>query len=183
MEPIPEGTDLPIKTLLVGMGNPYLSDDAVGIRLVRDFSRRLGSAPNLDIIEECSIGGLNFLDLIENFGRLIVVDSIKTIGGIPGHWHRFTAERLRETMNLSNIHDANFATALELGRRMGMAIPPEKETHIFAVEILDNLTFSEKLTDDLERTYPVYSEEIFRELRSLINPSKIGDSHHYSPMR
>jgi hydrogenase maturation protease len=169
MEPISEAADLPVKTLLVGMGNRYLSDDAVGIRLVRDFSRRLGRMPNLDIIEECSAGGLNLLDLLEGFQRLIVVDSIRTIGGVPGRWYRFTAERLRETMNLSNVHDANFATALELGRHMGMTIPPERETHIFAVEILDNLTFSERLTDDLERTYPAYSEEIFRELRSLIS--------------
>ena len=84
MEQISEATDLPIKTLLVGMGNRYLSDDAVGIRLVCDFSLRLGRMPNLDVIEECSVGGLNFLDLLEDFGRLIVVDSIRTRGGIPG---------------------------------------------------------------------------------------------------
>jgi hydrogenase maturation protease len=168
METVSQETNPSIKTLLLGMGNPYLSDDAVGIRLVRDFNHRLGSVPNLEVIEECSVGGLNLLDLLEGFERLIVMDSIKTKGGIPGRWYRFDAERLRETMNLSNIHDANFATALELGRRMGMPIPSERETHIFAVEILDNLTFSELLTDDLERTYPAYSEEIFRELRSLI---------------
>jgi hydrogenase maturation protease len=173
MEPISEAAAPPIKTLLVGMGNPYLSDDAVGIHLVRDFSQRLGSAPNLEVIEECSVGGLNLLDLLDGFERLIIVDSIKTKGGSPGNWYRFTAKELRETMNLSNIHDANFATTLELGRRMGMTIPPESESHIFAVEILDNLTFSERLTDDLERSYPVYSEEIFHELRSLINPKPL----------
>ena len=173
MMPIFETTNILIKTLLVGMGNPYLSDDAVGIRLVCDFNRRLGSVPNLEVIEECSAGGLNFLDLLEGFGRLIVVDSIKTKGGTPGHWYQFTAEKLRETMNLSNIHDANFATTLELGRKMGMTIPTEKETHIFAVEILDNLAFSERLTDDLEKYYSVFSEEIFHELHSLIAPDSL----------
>jgi hydrogenase maturation protease len=165
---ISEAMDIPIKTLLIGMGNRYLSDDAVGIHLVCDFTQRFGSIPDLDVIEECSVGGLNFLDLLEGFQRLIVVDSIKTRGGIPGNWYRFTAEKLHETMNLSNIHDANFATAIELGRRMGMTIPPEKKIHIFAVEILDNLTFSERLTNDLNKSYPSYSEEIFRELRSLL---------------
>lgn len=168
METPSQTRNIPIKTLLLGMGNPYLSDDAVGIRLVSDFSRRHGSIPNLDVLAECSIGGLNLLDLLENFERLIVVDSIKTQGGIPGNWYRFTAEDLRETMNLSNVHDANFATALELGRRMGMKIPAERETHIFAVEILENLVFSDRLTEDLEKAYAVYSEEIFRELCSLI---------------
>ena len=150
------------------MGNSYLSDDAVGIRLVRDFSKKLCCVPNLAIIEECSVGGLNLLDLLEGYGRLIVVDSIKTRGGIPGSWYRFTAERLRETMNLTNVHDANFATTLELGRRLGIALPPDSENHIFAVEILDNLIFSERMTDELEKAYPVYSEEIFRELRLLV---------------
>jgi hydrogenase maturation protease len=114
------------------------------------------------------VGGLNLLDLLEGYGRLIVVDSIKTRGGIPGSWYRFTAERLRETMNLTNVHDTNFATTLELGRRLGMALPPDSENHIFAVEILDNLIFSERMTDELEKAYPVYSEEIFRELRLLV---------------
>ena len=150
------------------MGNRYLSDDAVGIRLVRGYIRRFGSIPNLDVIEECSVGGLNFLDLLEGFQRLIVVDSIRTSGGIPGNWYQFTAEKLHETINLSNIHDANFATAIELGRRMGMKIPPPKEIHIFAVEIADNLTFSERLTNDLNKSYPIFSEEIFQELRSLL---------------
>ncbi len=170
MEPNPEEADLPIKTLLVGMGNPYLTDDAVGIRLVRDFKRRLGEMPNLDVIEECSVGGLNFLDLLDGFRRLIIVDSIRTKGGIPGSWHRFTAERLRETMNIRNIHDVNLATALELGHRMGMKIPSESETHILAVEILDDSTFGEQLTDELERAYPIYSSEIFGDLCFLICP-------------
>jgi hydrogenase maturation protease len=173
MKPVSGEFDTAVKTLLLGMGNPYLSDDAVGIRLVRDFNRRLGRVRNLDVIEECSVGGLNLLDLLEGFERLIVVDSIKTTGGIPGCWYRFTAERLRETMNLANVHDVNFATALELGRRMGMTLPVDRENHIFAVEILDNLTFSEQLTRELETAYPVYSEEIFHQLHSLINP-KMG---------
>jgi len=161
-------SDPPIPTLLLGMGNAYLSDDAVGIRLVRDFNQRFGGIPHLVVVEECSIGGLNLLHLLEGFQRLIVVDSIKTRGGIPGDWYRFTAERLRETMNLTNIHDVNFATALELGRQMGMALPPERENHIFAVEILDNLTFSERMTDLLEDRYSIYSAEIFQEILSLI---------------
>jgi hydrogenase maturation protease len=169
MEPISKETGPSIKTLLLGMGNPYLSDDAVGIHLVRDFNRRIGSLHNLEVIEECSVGGLNLLNLLQGFERLIVVDSIKTRGGIPGCWYRFTAERLRETMNLTNIHDTNFATALEFGRRMGMTLPPDRENHIFAVEIVDNLTFGERLTHNLEKVYPLYSEEIFHELCSLIN--------------
>ncbi len=155
-------------TLLLGMGNPILSDDAVGIRLVRDFSRKLGNVAGLDIIEECTAWGVDLLQVIEGFDRLVLVDSIRISEGIPGSWFRFTVERLRETIHLTSMHDANFATILSLGRQLGMKLPPDREIHAFAVEVIDHLTFSEKMTDRLEKAYPIYSEEIFRELRILL---------------
>lgn len=157
--------------LLLGMGNAILSDDAIGIRLARDFKARLKPAaeiPNLSIIEECSVGGISLLALMENYDRIVILDSIKTQGGTPGDWYYFTAGSLRETMHLSNIHDANFATALELGRRLGHKIPPDHEIHIFAVEVKDNATFSERMTPPLESAYPVISNEIFKEVLRLI---------------
>jgi len=152
----------------MGMGNPFLSDDAVGIRIVGDFSREIGTVAGLEIIEECTAWGVDLLQVIEGFDRLLLVDGIRTRGGVPGNWFRFTAERLRETIHLANIHDANFATALCLGRRLGIKLPPDPEIHVFAVEVLDDLTFSEKMTDSLEKAYPKYSEEIFGALRVLL---------------
>jgi hydrogenase maturation protease len=110
---------------------------------------------------------MNLLDVVADYERLIVLDSIKTHGGIPGNWYSFTAESLRETMNLNNIHDTNFATALELGRRLGHKIPPETEIHIFAIEVQDNITFAEVMTPPLESAYPIISEEIFKEVLHL----------------
>ncbi len=46
-----------MKTILLGMGNPILCDDAVGVRLAQDFKGKLSEIPGLDIIEECSVGG------------------------------------------------------------------------------------------------------------------------------
>jgi hydrogenase maturation protease len=158
-------------TLLLGMGNPFLSDDAVGIRLVGDFSRKSGKVAGLDIIEECTAWGADLLQVIEGYDRLLLVDSIRIREGIPGNWFRFSVERLRETIHLTSMHDVNFATVLSLGRQLGMKLPPDREIHIFAVEVFDNLTFSEKMTDKLEEAYPIYSEEIFCELRILLqNP-------------
>jgi len=153
------------------MGNPILSDDAVGIRLARDIGRRLAGIPGLSILEECSVGGLNIIEVLEGFDRAIILDSIRTVDGVPGDWHRFTSAALRETMNLSNIHDVNFATALELGRRMGMKLPAEEEIHIFAVEALDLITFSETMTEPMEKAYPEFSEAIFREVEAVLKVS------------
>jgi hydrogenase maturation protease len=151
-----------LRTLLLGMGNPILSDDAVGVRLAGDFKARLeaeGGRPDLEIVEECSVGGLNLLDIVSGYDRLIVFDCIKTQGGEPGKWYYFTAESLRETMNLSSIHDTNFATALALGRKLGHKIPAENEVHIFA----------ENLTPPLENAYPFFSDAIFAAVLRLLS--------------
>ena len=70
-------------------------------------------------------------------------------------------------MNLSNVHDANFATAMELGRRMGMRVPDETDIHIFAVEVMENLTFCERLSPELEEALPELVEEMHGEILDL----------------
>lgn len=156
------------RTIVIGLGNPILTDDAVGVRLARDLHRELGDPPGVQWQEECSVGGLNLLDVLVGFDRAVVLDSIRTRDAAPGAWHRFTAAALRETMNLRNVHDANFATALALGRRAGLRLPPDDEIHVFAVEILDNLTFGERLTDALEARYPGLRAEIAAQARALL---------------
>jgi hydrogenase maturation protease len=150
------------------MGNPILRDDAVGIRLAADIGQRLGPGHGFDVVPECSVGGLELLPIVRGYDRLIVFDSIKTRGGAPGAWYRFTAADLRPTMNLTNVHDTNFTTALELGRSLGLDVPPAEASYIFAVEILDNLTFDEHMTPTLEQAYPEFADAIFAEVQALL---------------
>ena len=157
-----------MKTLLLGMGNPILCDDAVGIRLAGAIAERLGPRPGLDVVEECSIGGLNLIEVIAGYDRVIVLDSIMVGGGVPGGWYAFDARSLRETLNLGNVHDANFATALELGRAMGTPLPADDEIHVFAVEVADTTSFSEMMTATLEAALPELTEEIGAEVEALL---------------
>lgn len=156
-----------MNTLLVGMGNPYLRDDAVGVRLAAELSRRLGPRPGLSVVEECSAGGLNLLDVLKGYRRAIVLDSIQA-GGAPAHWYRFDGRSLRTTLNLRNVHDTNFATALELGRRLGVQVPDDEEVHVFAVEVVDTLTFDVRMSDPLELGFSQLAEEIGREVAGLV---------------
>ena len=139
--------------------------------MARDIGGRLPDTPGLSIMEECSVGGLNIIEVLEGYDRAIILDSIRTAGSIPGDWHRFTSVALRETMNLCNIHDVNFATAMELGRRLGMKLPAEEEIHIFAVEVLDLITFSETMTEPMEKAYPGFLEAIFQEVEAIVKDS------------
>jgi hydrogenase maturation protease len=164
----------PPRTLLLGMGNPILCDDGIGHELARRIAARLGATPDLAVEPECTVGGLNLLELVTGFDRLIVVDSIKTRDGRPGDWYRFGGATLHDTMNLSNVHDANFATAMELGRRMGMHIPGEADIHVFAVEVRENLTFGERFSPELEAAVPGLCEEMLSEIEGLLSQTGSG---------
>jgi hydrogenase maturation protease len=162
-----------MKTLLLGMGNPILSDDAVGLRLAADIGQRLAGFPGLTVHADCSVGGLEILQVLAGYSRAIIVDSIQIIGGVPGRWHAFRASDLRETLHLTNVHDANFATALELGRRVGMPLPKPARIHILAVEVRDVLTFSERMSPELEGCFAALAETLFAEVqRLLVTPAR-----------
>lgn len=158
----------PPRTLLLGMGNPILGDDRIGHELARRVAERLGAAPGLEVEPLCTVGGLELLEVVAGFDRLVVLDSIMTHGGRPGDWYRFDGSSLRETMNLSNVHDANFATAMELGRRLGMHLPEDRDIHIFAVEVRENLTFTEQLSPELEKALPALCEEMTADIALLL---------------
>jgi hydrogenase maturation protease len=147
-----------VKTLLLGLGNPILRDDSVGLRVVREFGKR--KVENGISIEEACFANIDILETIDSYDRLIIVDSIKTKGGKPGELYELSLQDLRSTLHLSCPHDINLATALELGKRLGMHIP--EEIRIYAVEIEDNQTFSETCSSLVEEAIPRVVEEIAR---------------------
>lgn len=156
------------RTVVLGLGNPFLTDDAVGIRLAGALKTALGEYPDVDVVEECSVGGLDLVDRLAGYARAVVLDAIHTAGGRPGDCYRFTAAALRETVNLSNVHDTNFATALTLGRRLGQALPADDQIHVFAVEVADDLTFGTELSAALARRFPQCRDRMLAEVGELL---------------
>jgi hydrogenase maturation protease len=142
------------RSLLLGMGNPIVGDDAIGVRLAREIARRLGPRPGLEVVEECSVGGLALLDFVVGFERVVVIDAIRTRGGRAGDWHRLSVADLAPTRNLTSVHDVNFATALELGRRLGLPVAADTAVQVLAVEVERVDEFSETMSPALEAAFP-----------------------------
>ncbi len=147
-----------MKTLILGLGNPILSDDGIGIRIVQELRKRVH---DVDIIE-ASIAGLSILDHITGYNRLILIDSIKTGKGNPGDIYKLKLEDLSTTSHLSSSHGIDFITAIELGKKTGYKIP--KIIDIYAIEIEDNTTFYEGCTTRVEENIPKIVEKIIQDL-------------------
>jgi hydrogenase maturation protease len=150
-----------MKTLILGLGNPILSDDSAGCRVAMALQEKL-HLPNVDI-REASIAGLDFLDTLVGYDRTIIIDAIQTDKGTPGQIYRFGPEILASTRHAGSPHDITLATALELGKKLKMSLP--REITIFAIEAEDVTSFSEECTSGVERAIPACVEMVIQELR------------------
>jgi hydrogenase maturation protease len=142
--------------LILGIGNDILTDDGIGPRLASDMSK-VFTRPDI-IFNFASCGGLEILEYIKGYRKVIFIDAIRSVNGKPGEVYHFTPSEFRETSNISNLHDINFLTALKMGELLDIDLP--SDLHIIAVEIISDLEFSEELSEELEEAYPVILEKV-----------------------
>ncbi len=149
-----------MKTLVLGLGNPILGDDSVGLRVTRALEGVLNKE-QVTIIE-ASLAGLDFLDLVTGYDRAIIIDAIQTREGKAGQVYRLEPEAFDTTLHAASPHDVNFTTALELGKKLGLALP--QQIVIFAIEVENVTSFSEECTPEVERAIPVVTDMVMAEL-------------------
>jgi hydrogenase maturation protease len=155
-----------MKTLVLGMGNPILSDDGVGIRVAQEVGEKLND-PQITVAET-SGAGLRLLDSIAGYDKVIIIDAIQTEKGQAGQIYHMGPEDLSLTKHLTSPHQINLATALELGKMLNLAMP--QKITIFAVEAKDITTFSEQCTPEVEQGIPEVVKMVLQELNAKHPP-------------
>lgn len=144
----PAGTTASVgRTLVLGLGNDILRDDAVGLRVAGAVRRRLEGNATVDVIEVCEMG-LALLDLIVGYERLVIVDSIQTGQSQPGTIHVFDASQVKTRRN-GAPHFLGVGETLALGRHLGLDMPERVE--VIAVEVEDPFTLGTELTPAVVR--------------------------------
>ena len=155
------------KTLVVGLGNPILTDDGVGVKVAYEIERALASVNSDDItVTEASAGGLRLMEMMIGYDRVILVDAfIGCNGDEPGTVHRMTLDDLRgisPTQHSACAHDTTLVTALDFGERMGLHLP--KEISIHAIEVENIIDFSEEPTPAVAAVIPKVAATVLAEL-------------------
>ena len=146
-----------MKTLVLGIGNPIVTDDAVGLKVAQMIKR---ANPELEVVEACS-GAMGLFDYITDCDRLIIVDSVKTDGGNPGALYKIDMEDLKPKLNHAASHGLDIASAFKLGEGLGYRMP--RTVSIYAVEVKDNVNFGEGCTKEVSDRIPYIAAEIMEE--------------------
>ena len=151
-----------VKVLILGVGNPILSDDGVGIHVARELKRKKLSGVD---VEELAASGLELLDVVRGYDKVVIVDAIQTTGGEPGEIHVLDEKDFEKSIHGSSPHGINIATALALGRKL---VPNEmpKEVVFFAIEAEDLVNVSERLTPKVAKALTRIVERVAKESRT-----------------
>jgi hydrogenase maturation protease len=130
-----------MRTLVLGLGNPLLGDDAVGLTVAGLVRERLEGRPGVDVeLEEA--GGVRLMERLTGYDRAVLVDAAVT-GGVPGEIRRIGPEDL-PTQRTAAAHGIDLPRALALGRQLGYPMP--SEVRIVAIEAASVLEFRDDMT-------------------------------------
>lgn len=148
-----------MRTLILGLGNPLVGDDGVGIRVVEHL-RGEELPPGVEL-EEAGTAGLAILDLAVGFDRLVVVDAIDA-SLEPGTLLELDRAALEHMSgrHLVSPHDADLLTALKLGHELGLAMPAE--ITCVAIQVADLVTLGEGCTPKVEAAIPAAAAAALR---------------------
>jgi len=150
-----------MKTLVLGLGNPLLTDDGVGLRVARALRVRLMGRPDV-VVEEDYWGGLRLMERMVGYDRSIVIDAMRS-GDEPGTIRRLQVQDM-STQHTASAHDANLSTALRFGHRVGASLPDPDDVLIIGVEAADVTTFGEECTPRVNAAIPRVVETVIQAL-------------------
>jgi len=135
---VPLQDDSP-RTLIIGLGNPLLGDDSVGLRIARELQKR-GQVPFF--VDEDYCGGLRLMERMIGFERAVIIDACCS-GALPGTVRVLPADACA-TRHSTSAHDVDLAAALALGRQAGAALPAPQNIRVVAIEAAQCLDFDEE---------------------------------------
>jgi len=146
--------------LVIGLGNPILSDDGIGWRVAEEVQKALQLGPDgnregaeIDF-DYLALGGLSLMERMVGYSHAIVIDAIQTGLEPPGKVSTFLLEELPDYAQgrTTAVHETSLQTAIQVGQDLGAPLPDKIDIVTIEAEVL--FDFSESLTPEVEAAIP-----------------------------
>jgi hydrogenase maturation protease len=158
-----------MNTIVLGVGNPILSDDGVGIHVVKYLKNHISHS---DVtIDEALTGGMNLLDLILGYDKAIIIDAIKLPNVKSGEVRKFSLSDV-STAHSCNPHDVSLLEAIEMAKKLGEERVPHEIVIIGISMKTMPCEFGETLSREIAEAVPRAAEMAINELQKDINWSQ-----------
>lgn len=150
-----------MKTIIVGIGNPILGDDGVGIHVLKEVQRKISDTKNV-FFEEAMTGGMNLLDIITGFEKAILIDAVHLKNERNGSVKRMKLNQFR-TIHSCNPHDVSFIEAIQLAKRLGESRIPSIVVIAIVLSKIP-MDFTDKLSDPIKEAIPKATKLVLQEV-------------------
>ena len=154
--------EIKMKIALIGLGNPIVGDDGVGIKVVDFIQETLSLPTSVEVIGDVSVGGIGLVELFKGYDKIILVDSIQTGNYPKGTVVLLKPEDFTSALHVSDFHNMDFFTALEFCNKVHDDIP--EDIIILGIEIINVLEFSDELSKELKSKF----DEIVKQVYNVI---------------
>ncbi len=157
-----------MKTIVLGVGNPILRDDGVGIHVANELKQHVNN-PEITI-DEALTGGMNLLDLIIGYDKAILIDAVNIRNAKSGEVKRLLLSDF-SSIHSDNPHDVSLMEAIKLAKSLGEDKIPN-EVIIIGIVLKENpYIFGDKLSPKIASAVPKAVEMTLNELKENVKIS------------
>lgn len=132
------------RTIVLGLGNPILSDDGIGVYIADRLRCHFPSVT----VETTACAGFHLLDFILDYDHAVIIDSIVTHRHPPGSVLVFDAADFAHYDPFS-IHSTDLISAMEIWKKYHLPVP--KKVTFIGIEVNDTTTFGENFSGEVDR--------------------------------
>ena len=148
---------------MLGIGNELAGDDIIGIKAVREVEE---IGPSEIDYKQISTGGLQVLESILGYDKVLIVDSVET-NSPNKRILKLNSKDFSKATFLASPHDVNFPTALEIGRKTSPELMP-KVIRIIGIEIPVQEFITDKVSKETMAKIPMIIEMILEEINDFL---------------
>lgn len=147
--------------VVLGLGNPLMGDEGIGVCLVERLGKSAAEYPSVDFID-AGTGGLAVLSYIEGRRKAVMIDCA-FMDEEPGTIRRFTPDevRTRKVLAHQSLHEVDLMRTLDLARQLGLA---PGEVVLFGIQP-QRIEFGQGLSPTLTGKIDEYLSLIHDELK------------------
>lgn len=134
---------------VMGIGNPLMRDEGVGVRVIEVLMSTLEFPPNVTLVDAGTMG-MTILNLFQDCDYMLVIDAVDGSGEEPGTILRLTPEDIAPNQVMHSLHDVRLVDVLQSAMLMGL----EPQVDCIGIQIEDMSELSIGLTPVIEAAVP-----------------------------
>ena len=161
--------DAPVDVLVLGVGNVLMTDEGVGVHVVR-YLEKAGVPAGVELLDG-GTGSFLLLDPMQRASRIILIDATldeKPPGTITRLTPRFSTEYPRTL----TAHDIGLKDLLDAFYLLGHTV----DVVLFAISIAPLQELGLELSPEIEARIPGIAERVLEEVSATLARSRLADA-------